>query len=75
LGYGHYAYEIEKLVKFLGDYVLNDMFHKERKEKPMSSHSGVGRENSDEWTDGWDDILRLLEAIKSVRRERGLLQL
>jgi hypothetical protein len=72
--YGHFAYEIKKLVKFLGDHVLNDVFHKERKEKVMPSHSGVGRENPDEWTDGWDDILRLLKAIKSVRRERRVLE-
>ena len=74
LGYGHFAYEIEKLVKFLGDHVLNEVYHKERKEKSMPGHSGVGLENPDEWTDGWDDILKLLEAIKSVRRERRVLE-
>jgi hypothetical protein len=74
LGYGHFAYEIEKLVKFLGDHVLNEVYHKERKENSMPGHSGIGLENPDEWTDGWDDILKLLEAIKSVRRERRVLE-
>jgi hypothetical protein len=69
-----FGYKMEELVRFLGNHVLKDVYQKARKEKSRPSHSGIDHENPDEWTDGWDNILKLLEAINSVMRERRALK-
>ncbi|KAH8767754.1 hypothetical protein F5882DRAFT_413056 [Hyaloscypha sp. PMI_1271] len=68
--YRRFDYKMEMFVEFLGSNILLDVYKKERKEKSRPSNSGIDHENPDEWTDGWDDILNLLEAINSVMRER-----
>jgi hypothetical protein len=68
--YRRFDYKMEMFVEFLGNNILLDVYKKERQEKSRPSNPGIDHENPDEWTDGWDDILNLLEAINSVMRER-----
>jgi hypothetical protein len=67
----HFGYRMERLVRFIGYHVLNDEDQKARKEKSRPSHPWIDHGNTDEWTDGWDNILNLLEAVNSVMQERS----
>jgi hypothetical protein len=71
LFFRQFGYKMEELVRFLGNHVLKDAYQKARKEKSRPSDSGIDHENPDEWTDGWDNILNLLEAVNSVMQERS----